>query len=391
MAFAGRIARINDGTGRSWFPIGHVLKNVARQGLRDWIAFGSPGDIYLTEQNHSAAFAVFQQRAVLKAVAAVNDREKISTRRFLDQHGSNVAAIATAPEVRHGNIAPIHRWAVARPKNVIETRWENRGVAAPVPQMLDVESREQRMAGHGREYLSQAVLGHAKTKTLYENVRGLFKHQHLESNAHTSDVRRGSVCRQRGLADNENVEFRKRIACIDALKFHADSIHCVRRFALRIEQCDAAIHFRSRWTRENGNGEGIGLHLAVAESEVRFQFSLTRRHHIDHHDVQRNSLLLARGDGDLLSPAIEFRIIQRPCGFARHRFTRVVDHDELLLDRFAGKEDVVLAREVLGLAGNVSEQQTIITQERTRGGSWNPVITIKREVPAVVGFIHEVG
>src|SRR5215475_374189 len=98
MAFAGFFTDVNCCPRRGGFPIRHVLKNVSSQGLRSRIALRSSGNIQLAKKNPPPAFAMFDERAVLETVAAVDDREEIAASRFLDRDGSGVAAIAAAPK-----------------------------------------------------------------------------------------------------------------------------------------------------------------------------------------------------------------------------------------------------------------------------------------------------
>ena len=81
-------------------------------------------------------FAVLQQRAVLEAEAAVEDRQEIAASGLLDQDRSHVAAIPAAPDARHRDVAPLDRRAISRTHLVIEPRRQDRGLAAPVVQVL---------------------------------------------------------------------------------------------------------------------------------------------------------------------------------------------------------------------------------------------------------------
>src|ERR1044071_2811608 len=101
MGLAGRFSGVNSGSNGRRLPCGNVIENVASQRFGDGIAFGPPGYIHLTEENHAAAFAILHQRAVLEAVAAVDDRQEIATRRLLDKHGGDVATIAATRSEEH--------------------------------------------------------------------------------------------------------------------------------------------------------------------------------------------------------------------------------------------------------------------------------------------------
>ena len=61
------------------------------------ITVANTGDVDLTEQQQSFAFTTLQQGAVLQAVASVEDRQKITPVRFLDQRRGHVAPISTSP------------------------------------------------------------------------------------------------------------------------------------------------------------------------------------------------------------------------------------------------------------------------------------------------------
>src|SRR6266540_4994744 len=145
MAPALGLAHINGGPGCGWPPIRHVLKNISSQRPGNRLTFSSSSHIHLTEQNQTAAFAILQERGVLEAVAAIEDRQEIAARRFLNEDGGDVATIATAPEPRDGNVTPVDRRAVARTQRVIKTRRKNRGFAPPVAPMLRGNSRESRV------------------------------------------------------------------------------------------------------------------------------------------------------------------------------------------------------------------------------------------------------
>ena len=68
-----------------------------------------PGHVHLAEEHQPLAFAVFHQRAVLQAVAAVEDRQEVAAGGLLDQDRGDVAAVAAAPDARHVDAAPLDR------------------------------------------------------------------------------------------------------------------------------------------------------------------------------------------------------------------------------------------------------------------------------------------
>src|SRR5438309_5605472 len=97
MALSSRLAGVNHLPARKRFPIRSVLEKVAHERLGGRVGLGAPGHIELAEECHSPALAVLHQRAVLKAVASIQDRQEIAAGGLLDQNGSHVAAVATAP------------------------------------------------------------------------------------------------------------------------------------------------------------------------------------------------------------------------------------------------------------------------------------------------------
>ena len=78
-----------------------ITEKVIDERLRRRVAFGPSGHIELAEKHHSSAVAKFQQRAVLQAVTAIQDRQKITakpvsrsapTPRYLDCRSATIAA-----------------------------------------------------------------------------------------------------------------------------------------------------------------------------------------------------------------------------------------------------------------------------------------------------------
>src|SRR5438045_7698542 len=97
-----------DGGTPPWcsLPSTDVADEVGRQNLGARIALRTAREVQLAKQNHALAFAVFQQRAVVQAEAAVEDREKIAASRFFDQNRGHVAPIAATPHPGGSKIAP---------------------------------------------------------------------------------------------------------------------------------------------------------------------------------------------------------------------------------------------------------------------------------------------
>src|SRR5258705_8102812 len=125
MALAGGVTDVDGGADRSRLPIRNVPENIAGQRFGNWIAFGPCGHIHLAEQDHPLPFVIFHERAVLEAVAAVDDREEVSARGLLDENGGDVAAIAAAPKPRGLDVAPLDCRSVAGTHRGIEARRGN--------------------------------------------------------------------------------------------------------------------------------------------------------------------------------------------------------------------------------------------------------------------------
>src|SRR5258708_3527805 len=103
----GRGSCIHRLPAESWFPLRQISQNIPHQGLGSRIAFGSACHVELAEEHYAFAFLVFNQRAVLKTETAVENRQEIAARGFLDQHGGYIPAITAAPHSRYGNARPL--------------------------------------------------------------------------------------------------------------------------------------------------------------------------------------------------------------------------------------------------------------------------------------------
>src|SRR5262249_15205837 len=66
-----------------------------------------------------------------------------------------------------------------------------------------------------------------------------------------------------------------------------------------------------------------------------------------------------------------------------HGFAGIVDDDDLLLDRFAGKKVVVLAREVSGLTADIGQERPVVAEQRLRRRGRQPVrpLTVRAQLP----------
>src|SRR5262245_18941105 len=89
-----------------------------------------------------------------------------------------------------------------------------------------------------------------------------------------------------------------------------------------------------------------GLQLVAAGSQSNRQLQ-----------AQWHAFLLPRRDEDLVAAVDGSRQGQHPFTGAGYTLARVVENDELLLDRLAGKEVVVLAGEAPRLAADVGQQR----------------------------------
>ena len=102
--------------------------------------------------------------------------------------------------------------------------------------------------------------------------------------------------------------------------------------------------------------------------------------------------LFARPHRDFLVARRRPSQIQRPCTFAFHGFTGIVDDDELLVDRFARQEIVVLAGEGPGLAAEVCQERLVVAKQRLRCGGRNPVrhLEVRAHRPLLpVGIVRD--
>ena len=165
----GGIAGVDDlPASAAGFQARDVPEDVARQGSAAGSVSVRPVTSSWQNSTMPLPFAVLQERAVLEAEAAVEDRQEIAASGLLDQHRSHVAAIAAAPDARHRDVAPLDRGAVAGPQLVLEPRRQERRLAAPVAQVLRVESRPGADdPAQPREDLPQAVLRRRGTRAAF--------------------------------------------------------------------------------------------------------------------------------------------------------------------------------------------------------------------------------
>ena len=98
---AGRIAHVQGLPARGGFPLGHVKVMMFRANCS---AAGSvsvrPVTSIWQKHHHPLAVAVLHQRAVLEAVAAVDDRQEIAAGGLLIKHAGHIPATAAPPQPR---------------------------------------------------------------------------------------------------------------------------------------------------------------------------------------------------------------------------------------------------------------------------------------------------
>ena len=172
------------------------------------IALGPSRDVHLAEEHQPLAFAVLQERAVLEAEAAVEDRQEITLCRLLDQNRGDVPSTPAAPDAGDVQTTPLDhgcRLAVGLADRVLQAGRQDRRLASPVAQALDIEPFQQRVIGHAGEDLPQAVLRDAEPEPLFEHFAGLLEHDDLEPVAHAADVGARPVQGERTLANHEDV------------------------------------------------------------------------------------------------------------------------------------------------------------------------------------------
>jgi len=83
---ARRVADVERLSARGRLPRGDVAEEVRASVSAAGSCSVRPRHVELAEEDQPLAFAVFQQRAVLEAEAAVEDGQEVAPRRLLDQH-----------------------------------------------------------------------------------------------------------------------------------------------------------------------------------------------------------------------------------------------------------------------------------------------------------------
>src|SRR4030095_10104488 len=104
------------------------------------------------------------------------------------------------------------------------------------------------MPGHASEHLPQSILCDPKTKSLLQHLGRLFEHDHLETVAHSRDVRCWTCRRKRGFAPDENVERGKIARGINRLSRYTGALEKCTRLSLRVEQRNFCLYrMRLHW------------------------------------------------------------------------------------------------------------------------------------------------
>src|SRR5262249_17302860 len=110
---------------------------------------------------------------------AVEDRPEIASHRLLDQDGGDAALAAAPPDPRHVNVAPFHRWPVARPHRVRQLPRQERRLASPVAQVLAGQTLQERVARYQREELTKSILRDAESETSLQRRSVLLEDDYL--------------------------------------------------------------------------------------------------------------------------------------------------------------------------------------------------------------------
>ena len=160
---------------------GNVAQHVGGQPSGCRIVLRAARHVHLAEQHEALALAILHERTELEAVSAVHDRQEVPAGGFFDQHGGHVAPVAGPVGPRDLDAAPLDGRAEIGLHCVIgQPRRQDRRLAAPVAKVLAVEPGKQRMVGHAREDLLQAVLLHAEAEALLQHVGRLLEHDDLQ-------------------------------------------------------------------------------------------------------------------------------------------------------------------------------------------------------------------
>ena len=131
------------------------------------------------------------------------------------------------------------------------------------------------------------------------------------------------------------------------------------------------------------DGEGILLRLAAAELHRR-RSARTRRAPASAGSSNRSGMRSCSPVATLtfLLPVTARGRPNDHSHSAGHRLAGVVDDDDLLLDRLARQEVVVLAGEARRLAADVGQQRPVVADQGLRPRPWRPSPTARRPGPS---------
>ena len=165
------------------------------------------------------------------------------------------------------------------------------------------EPGQQGMVGHAGEDLPQAVLLHAEAETLLQNVGGLLEHDDFEPVADLGDVGRRTVHGEGGLADDEHVVAAKVGIRGDRFVTDAQLGEQLGRLALGVEQGRLGGQLGRFRGRQDVDRKGVLLGFARAELGRQVELIGAGLEVGRQGEAQRDALLLAGLDGELLAPA----------------------------------------------------------------------------------------
>ncbi|MBI5383506.1 MAG: hypothetical protein HZA90_02325 [Verrucomicrobia bacterium] len=143
--------------------------------------------------------------------------------------------------------------------------------------MLRADSSQDRMIGHAREDLPQAIFLHAKPESLLQHLRGLLEHDHLHAVTRAVDVGGWAAGRERGLAHEEEIEGGQISPGLDELGGNLQPAQQRGGFAFGIEQGGLHTELRDGGRRQDLNGKTVLLGFAVAEANSGGEFVASRR------------------------------------------------------------------------------------------------------------------
>ncbi|MBA7696032.1 hypothetical protein ES703_104674 [subsurface metagenome] len=120
----------------------------------------------------------------------------------------------------------------------------------------------------------QAVLRRAETKPFLQHIRGLLENKHLQAVPHACDIRRRTLHRNSGLANDEGIVHRQVSVRVHGLVPDPHPVQSLPSLSLGIEERNLSVHLGGFWARHDVDRERIRLSLAVAELEGRAKLIL---------------------------------------------------------------------------------------------------------------------